>query len=194
MNAKMEWKPAALLAPVPVVIASCIADDLPPNLITLAWAGTICSDPPMVTIGVRPERYSYNMIQKSGEFVLNMVSRKLGFAADLCGVISGRDGNKFERANLTPEPSVKIKAPGIRESPLGLECVVRSQVKLGTHDMFVAEIVAVRVAGNLLNKSGKLCLERAELITFSHGEYYELGKRIDHFGWSVRKKRKRGKK
>ena len=186
---KRSWRPGTMLAPVPAVMVSCGgAKDYKPNIITLAWAGTVCSEPPLLSVSIRPSRYSYEIISKTGEFVVNVTTAKLARATDWCGVKSGRDFDKFEHCRLTPFPSEIVKAPGIAECPINMECQVRRVLKLGSHDMFIAEIKAVHVSEELLDKRGKLRLDKAELIAFSHGEYFVLGSRLGHFGYSVRKK------
>lgn len=187
---KEVWKPANLLAPTPVIMASAGRPGETPNIITLAWAGTVCSDPPMLSVSIRPERYSYPLIRETGEFVVNLVTEELTRAADFCGVRSGRDLNKFEAAGLTPEPSVKIAAPAIAESPVNLECRVTQVIPLGSHDLFLAEILAVRVDARLINEKGKLDLTKAGLIAYSHGDYQKLSDIVGSFGFSVRRKRR----
>lgn len=185
--AKQIWKPGNMLYPVPAVMVSCQRDGEKPNIITVAWAGTICSDPAMLSISVRKERYSYDIIKETGEFVVNLTTKKLCRAADFCGVRSGRDVDKFKEMNLTPQPSEKIKAPGILESPVNLECKVKEVIPLGTHDMFIAEIAAVRIDDKYMNETGKFELNSAGLVAYSHGEYFELGEKLGTFGFSVKK-------
>lgn len=182
-------KPGNFLYPVPCVMVSCVSPGKNPNIITVAWTGTICSDPPMLSISVRQERYSYEMIKESGEFAVNLTNRRLARAADFCGCRSGRDINKFEECRLTPEPCSHISAPMIGESPVSLECKVTGIIPLGSHDMFLAEIVGVQVDRRYLDHNGTFHLENAGLIAYSHGKYYELGKILGTFGYSVRKKR-----
>ena len=178
-----------MLAPLPAVMVSCGGtEEYRPNIITLAWAGTVCSEPPMLSVSIRPSRHSYEIIKKTGEFVVNVTTAKLARATDWCGVKSGRDVDKFKECRLTPFKSVTVAAPGIAECPVNMECKVRRVVKLGSHDMFIAEITAVQVSEELLDKRGKLRLENAGLLAFSHGEYFVLGSRLGHFGYSVRKK------
>lgn len=187
--AKQNWKPGNMLYPVPVVMISCQRPGEKPNIMTVAWAGTVCSEPPMVSISVRPERFSHSIISETGEFVINLVTDKLVFATDYCGVRSGKDIDKFAEMKLTPQPSAKIKAPGIKESPVNIECAVRSVEHLGSHDMFVAEIVNVQVDDGYMDESGKFDLNSTGLVTYSHGEYFLLGTRLGKFGYSVQKKR-----
>jgi flavin reductase (DIM6/NTAB) family NADH-FMN oxidoreductase RutF len=179
-----------MLYPVPVVMVTCADSDGKPNIITLAWAGTINSEPPMLSISVRKERYSYGMIKDRGEFAVNLPTQKLSFATDLCGVKSGRDIDKFTIAGLTQEKASLISVPIIKECPVSLECKVRNIVELGTHDMFISDIVAVDVDEALLDENGKLRLEKAGFICYSHGNYWTLGKSLGFFGYSVAKKKK----
>ncbi len=185
---KEVWNPGTLLAPVPVVMASCGTMENP-NIITIAWTGIVNSEPAMTYISVRPGRHSYNLIKQSGEFVINLVSRPLVRKADQCGVYTGAKMNKFEKFGLTPVMANKVSCPLIEESPINIECKVTHVIPLGSHDMFLAEIKAVDVDQSLIDENGKLCLGRAKLIAYSHGEYLELGKRVGKFGYSVRKKR-----
>lgn len=189
--AKQQWKPSTILNPVPAVMVTCADSAGKPNIITLAWAGTVNSEPPMVSISVRKERYSYNLIKERGEFVINLTTEKLAYAADYCGVKSGRDTDKFLQMNLTPEKASKVNVPIIKESPVNIECVVKNVLELGSHHMFIAEVAAVNVDEGLLNAKGKLCLEKARLICYSHGEYWSLEKPLGYFGYSVAKKKTR---
>ena len=181
------WKAGNMLYPVPAVMISCQRPGERPNIITVAWTGTICSDPAMVSISVRKERYSYDIIRETGEFVINLTTNDLTFATDYCGVRSGRDVDKFQEMHLTPQPSEKVKAPGIAESPVNIECRVTQVLELGTHDMFLAEVVAVRVDDDYMDEKGRFDLNAADLVTYSHGEYFTLGKKIGTFGYSVAK-------
>jgi flavin reductase (DIM6/NTAB) family NADH-FMN oxidoreductase RutF len=187
--AKQIWKPSTMLNPVPVVMVTCADSKGNPNIITLAWAGTINSDPAMLSISVRKERYSHNLIKEKGQFAVNLTTQKLAYATDLCGVKSGRDVNKFELTGLTPEKASVIDVPIIKESPVSLECVVKDVIELGSHDMFLAEIVAVQADESLLDEKGKLVMEKADLICYSHGKYWTLGKELGFFGYSVAKKK-----
>ena len=187
--AKLQWKPTTLLNPVPVVMVTCADAQGKPNIITIAWTGTVNSDPPMVSISVRPERYSYGLIKARKQFVINLVSRNLVRAADLCGVKSGRDIEKFGEAKLTPVPASVVDVPLIEESPINLECAVSDIIPLGSHDLFLARIVAVYVDEKLLDENGKLCMERAGLACYNHGEYCGLGRSMGYFGYSVRRKK-----
>lgn len=185
---KELWKPGNLLYPVPAVMVSCADREGNKNIITVAWAGTVCSDPVMVSISVRPERHSYRMIQESGEFVINLTTESLVRQTDEAGVKSGRDVDKWELLKLTPEPGHRVKAPLIAESPVNLECRVKEMLPLGSHHLFLAEVLAVDVDRSLLNEKGKLELSRAKLVSYSHGEYYSLGRLLGSFGYSVRKR------
>lgn len=183
---KTAWKPSTLIAPVPPAIVTC-GDMENSNIITIAWTGIINTIPPMTYISVRPERHSYDMIKNSGEFVINLPSKNIVRAIDWCGVRSGAKYDKFTEMNLTKEPVTHLACPAIKESPLNLECRVKDIVKLGSHDMFIADIVGLNVEESLLDEKGKLCLDKANLVAFAHGEYFELGKSLGTFGYSVRK-------
>ena len=187
---KQSWKPGNMLNPVPAVMVSVADEAHRPNIITVAWAGTICTNPPMVSISVRPSRYSYDIIEKTGEFVINLTTEKLARACDYCGVVSGRDVDKFAACGLHSAPgSVLTDCPILEESPVNLECKVTQVIPLGSHDLFLAEVVACDVDESLLDESGKLCLEKAKLIVYSHGDYLALGRKLGTFGYSVRKKK-----
>ena len=186
---KQSWKPGNMLFPVPVVLVSCGGTkECKPNLITIAWAGTICTNPPMLSISVRPERHSYDIIKQTGEFVVNLPTINQAKATDWCGVVSGRDHDKFEKTGLTPAPALKVECPIVLECPVNIECRVTQTLELGSHVMFIAEVVAVQVSENLIDAKGKLCLEKAGLIAYVHGAYVALGDYLGHFGFSVRKK------
>ena len=169
-------------------MVSCNRKGEKPNIVTVAWTGTICSDPAMVSISVRPERYSHDIIEETGEFVINLVTKDLTYATDYCGVRSGRDVDKFKEMNLTPLPSKMIDAVGIEESPVNIECKVVEVKKLGSHDMFIAEVVNVTVDDRYMDESNKFNLNDSDLVAYSHGEYFTLGEKIGTFGYSVRKK------
>ena len=186
---KIKWKGGTLLAPVPPVMVSCGTMEKP-NIITVAWTGLINTIPPKTYISVRPSRHSYELIKESGEFAINLTPTSLVKQADWCGIHTGRKADKFARCNLTPDEANEISAPLILECPISLECKVFDVIPMGTHDMFLADIVAVDVAPGLLDKSGRLCIERAHLAAFAHGEYFELGKSLGKFGFSVVKKKK----
>ncbi|MDO4277873.1 MAG: flavin reductase family protein [Lachnoclostridium edouardi] len=187
---KQHWRPGNMLYPVPAVMVSCQRKGEKPNIITAAWCGTTVSDPAMVYVSVRPERYSYDIIKETGEYVINLVNKELVFAADFCGVRSGRDVDKFAEMKLTPFPSQKVAPPGIEESPVNLECKVKKILPLGTHHMFLAEIVNVTVDDKYMDEKGKFHLNSSGLVAYSHGEYFELGKKLGKFGYSVQKKKK----
>lgn len=190
---KQVWKPGNLLAPVPPVLVSC-GNMEKPNLITIAWAGTINSDPVRVSISVRPQRYSHGLITESGEFVINLPTQKILRAVDWCGVKSGRDVDKFKEMGLTAVPGSAVSAPVLAESPVNLECRVFQTIPLGSHDLFLADVVAVDVDEDLLDEAGRLRLDKAGLAAYVHGTYYALGKQLGTFGYSVRKKPARRRK
>lgn len=186
---KKAIKPGNMLNPSPVVMVSCGSDIEEYNIITIAWTGTICSDPPMCYISVRPERHSYNILKKNKEFVINLVNEPLAAVTDWCGVKSGKKYHKFYESNLTPIKAQKVKAPLIAESPVNIECVVKDIIPLGSHDMFIAEIIAVNVDSSLIDKkTNEIRLFQANLVTYSHGQYFGLGKILGKFGFSVQKK------
>lgn len=179
-----------MLNPTPVVMVSCGSTLDEYNIITIAWTGTVNSDPPMCSVSIRPERHSYGIIKQSGEFVINLVDKKLTPYADWCGVRSGKKYNKFVETGLTPVKASKVRAPMIEEAPVNLECKVTQIVPLGSHDMFLAEVVAVHVNEKLFSpKTDAIDLKRADLVAYSHGHYYALGEMIGKFGFSVEKKR-----
>ena len=187
---KTNWKPGTMIYPLPAVLVSCGAEPAEYNMLTVAWTGTVCSDPPMCYISVRPERHSYPIIKRTGEFVINLTTVDMARATDWCGVRSGRDFDKFAECGLTPQPAAAVAAPVIAESPVSIECRVRQVVPLGSHDMFIAEVVNVQVDESLVDpQSGKFDMARAGLIAYSHGEYFELGRMIGYFGWSVRRRK-----
>ncbi len=186
---KQIWKPGTSLYPLPVVMVSCGDIDGLKNIITIAWTGTINSNPPMTYISVRPERYSFDIINKTKEFVINITTEELTFATDFCGVRSGRDIDKFKKLNLTPEKSLKVKAPSIKESPINIECKVSDIKELGSHFMFISEVVSVSADEKYMDKSGRFNFELSKPICYSHGEYYGLGKYLGKFGYSVEKKK-----
>ncbi len=184
---KEKWKPGNMLYPVPAVMVTCQKPGEKANIITLAWAGTICSDPAMLSISVRPERYSHSIIEETGEFVVNLVTTELTRACDWCGVRSGRDYDKFKEMKLCEYKSDYMGVPAIEESPVNIYCKVKKQEKLGSHDMFIAEVVGVTVDNKYMDDKGRFDLRAADLIAYSHGEYFSLGKKIGQFGYSVRK-------
>ena len=189
---KPTWRPGTMLYPLPAVMVSCKrkGEEERPNIITVAWAGTVCSDPPMLSISVRPSRYSHDIIEESGEFVVNLVTEKLVSACDFCGVRSGRDFDKFAGLGLHPYVSDLLETPAIEESPVNLYCSVVKTERLGSHDMYIAEIKGVTVDESYLDKNGRFDLESTGLIAYSHGEYFSLGEKLGSFGYSVRKKKK----
>ncbi|MCR5847085.1 MAG: flavin reductase family protein [Lachnospiraceae bacterium] len=184
---KISWKPGNMLYPLPVVMISCKEEGQKPNIVTVAWTGTICSDPVMVSISVRKERYSHDIIEKTGEFVINLVTEDLTFATDYCGVKSGRNVDKFKEMNLTPVEIEGVSAPAIAESPLNLACKVVKVEELGSHDMFIAEVVGVTVDDKYMDENGKFNLNSSKLVAYSHGEYFGLGEKLGKFGYSVKK-------
>lgn len=187
---KQRWKGGNLIYPLPALMVSCGNELEGYNIITVSWGGTVCTNPPMCSISIRPERYSYDIIKKSGEFVVNLSTARLAKATDWCGVKSGRDINKFEALDLTPMKASKIDAPLIMESPVNLECKVKQIIPLGSHDLFLSEILAVNVNTDLIDpKTEKLMLYKAGLIHYSHGFYYRQGEKIGQFGFSVKKKK-----
>ena len=181
------WKPGNMLYPLPAVMVSTADTKGRDNIITVAWTGTVCTDPAMLYISVRPERYSYHMLRESGEFVVNLTTERLAKAADWCGVRSGRDTDKWKEMRLTRGAAKKLKyAPLIMESPVNLECKVTEVRELGSHHMFLAQVLAVQVDEAYMKKSGKFELNSTGLIAYSHGEYFSLGKSKGRFGWSVK--------
>ncbi len=187
--AREYWKPSNMLYPLPAVMISCADEDGKANIMTAAWCGTVCSDPVMVSVSIRPERYSHDIIEKSGEFVINLTTEDLTRAADFAGVKSGRDIDKFEALGLTKLLSKFVKAPGIAESPVCIECRVSQVLRLGSHDMYVAQVLGTDIDDRYLDRNGKFDLSKAGLTAYSHGEYFALGKKLGKFGYSVRKSR-----
>jgi len=187
--AKIQWKGGALLAPVPPALVTCGLGE-EKNVLTVAWTGIVNTQPPKTYISVRPSRHSHRLIKESGEFVINLTTAELVRAADWCGVHTGKKVDKFEHCHLTPAPATAVGCPLLSESPLSLECRVTDVISLGSHDMFLADIVAVDVEETLIGKDGKLHLERANLAAYAHGDYYELGRRLVSFGFAVAKKKK----
>ena len=185
--AKVNWKGSTLLGPVPPTMVSCGTVE-EPNALCVAWTGIVNSQPPMTYVSIRPSRHSYGLIKESGEFVINLTPSRLVRAADYVGVRSGRDENKFEKMHLTPLECTHVSAPQIAECPVSLECKVKTVTPLGSHDMFLAEIVGVNVEEELLDEEGKLHLEKAGLASYIHGEYFAQGKKVGSFGYSVRKR------
>ena len=185
--AKLQWKPGTLLAPAPPALVSCGTME-EHNVLTAAWTGIVNSEPPMTYVSIRPQRHSHSIIKEKGEFVINLPTEAIVKATDLCGVKSGRDVDKFALAGLTAEPSNLVAAPGIAECPISLECKVREVTSLGSHDMFLADIVAVDVDPKYVDEKGALHMEKAGLLAYAHGAYFGLGKQLGTFGFSVQKK------
>lgn len=194
--AKEHWRAGNMLYPLPAVMVSCQRPGEKPNIITVAWTGTVCSSPVMASISVRPDRYSYDIIKETGEFVINLTTEKLARATDYCGVRSGRSVDKFKEMNLTPGQAKHVSAPLIEESPVNIECRTTQILELGSHHMFVAEVLGVNIDGQYLDANGKFQLNKAGLMVYSHGEYFGLGRKLGTFGYSVRRKKpvKQGKK
>lgn len=191
--AKQQWKPGNMLYPLPAVMVSVRDNEGKDNIITVAWAGTVCTNPPMVSISVRPERYSYHMIEESGVFVINLTTETLTYATDYCGVRSGKDVDKFKEMKLTCVEASQVNCGMIGESPVNIECKVVKTEKLGSHHMFLAEVVAVHAEEAYMDKNNKFQLNQSKLMVYSHGEYLGLGKKLGTFGYSVKKGKKRAK-
>ena len=187
---KLKWKPGTMVYPLPPVMVSC-GNMENSNILTVAWTGIICTDPAMTYVSIRKERFSYDIIKSSGEFVINLASSDLARVVDFCGVKSGRDINKFEECKLTKEAATEISCPMIKECPINIECRVKEIKELGTHDMFMAEILAVNVDEKYLDETGRFDMEACKLLAYSHGQYYSLGERLGKFGFSVEKKKKK---
>ncbi|MDE6665495.1 MAG: flavin reductase family protein [Ruminococcus sp.] len=190
--AKQFWKGSALLAPVPAALVTCGTMEKP-NVLTIGWTGICCTKPPMTYISVRPERFSHDIIMDSGEFVINLTTSAMVRQTDFCGVKSGRDINKLEKCGFHIVPSQKISVPVIEECPVSLECRVTETKLLGSHTMFLAEIVGVDVDEKYIDSKGKLNLQQCGLAAYAHGEYFALGRKLGDFGYSVRKKKKHKK-
>lgn len=185
---KQHWKPGNMLNPVPAVMVSVTDKEGKSNISTVAWAGTVCTNPPMVSISVRPSRYSYQILEETGEFVINLTNESLVKACDYCGVVSGRDIDKFAKTGLTPIPMEHVHAMGIDESPVNMECKITEKRELGSHTMFIAEVVGVTVDDQYMDETGKFHINESGLVMYSHGEYFALGKKLGKFGYSVKKK------
>ena len=186
---KQDWKPGTMIYPLPAVMVSCGGEESEYNILTVSWVGTICSDPPMCYISVRPERHSYPILMKRMEFVINLTTKDMAYATDWSGVVSGKKHRKFEEMKLTPGKASVVNAPLIEESPLCIECRVKEVMSLGTHDMFISEVLNVRADDKYIDpETGKFDMKRADLLVYVHGEYFGLGELIGHFGWSVRKR------
>ena len=189
---KQQWKPGTLIYPLPAVLISCGENEEEYNMLTVAWVGTICTNPAMCYISVRPERYSYDIIKRTKSFVINLTNEDMARATDWCGVRSGKDYNKFQEMRLTPQMAQKVKAPIILESPLSIECEVLEIKELGSHHMFIANVVNVQADERYIDPTtDEFRLSDAKLIAYSHGHYYKLGDEIGKFGWSVRKNKKK---
>jgi len=184
---KLIWKGSAQLSPLPAALVTCGSAETP-NILTVAWTGIVCSQPPRTYISVRPERYSHGLLCETGEFVLHLTTESLLRAVDYCGVKSGRDEDKFAACGLATEPGSEVNVPVLADSPLALECKVFERIPLGSHDLFLADILAVRVEESYLDATGRLSLEKAGLIAYTHGSYRALGRELGTFGWSVRKR------
>ena len=191
---KISWKAGNMLYPLPAVMVSLTDKEGNSNIITLAWAGTICTNPPMLSVSIRPERYSYKIIKETGEFVVNLTTKELAYATDYCGVKSGKDVDKFGKMRLTKLASEKINSVAIAESPVNAECKVRQIMELGSHSLFIADVVNVRVDSRYIDEKGRFDLAKSELIAYSHGRYYELGKELGTFGYSIKKSKETTKK
>lgn len=189
--AKTNFKAGNMLYPLPAVLVSVADKQGNTNILTIAWAGTVCTNPPMVSISVRPSRFSHHMLMESREFVINLTTKELVFATDYCGVKSGREVDKWKELHLTPLVSQEVAAPSIAESPVNIECKVERVEHLGSHDMFLASVVAVRVDNRYMDQNGSFHLEKAQPIVYSHGEYYDLGAKLGKFGYSIQKNRGR---
>ena len=189
--AKQLWKPGNMIYPLPAVMVSVTDGEGNDNIITVAWTGTVCTNPAMAYISVRPSRYSYDMIRKTGEFVINLTTEKLAYATDFCGVRSGRDVDKFQKLNLTKEKAQFVSAPMIGEAPVSIECRVREVKELGSHDMFLADVLAVHADEAYMDKNNRFRLNDAGLLVYSHGEYLAGGRKVGTFGYSVKKKQQK---
>ncbi len=185
---KVDWKPGTMIYPLPAVLVSCGSEPGEYNLITIGWTGTICTNPAMCYISVRPERHSYDILKKNMEFVINLTNKDMAYATDWCGVRSGKDFNKFEEMKLTPGKASIVQAPIIEESPLCIECRVKGILPMGSHDMFISEVVNVLADDKYLDpETGSFDMQKADLLAYSHGKYFTLGELIGKFGWSVKK-------
>lgn len=183
-----DWKPGTLLYPLPAVLISSGSTAEEYNLLTASWTGTVCSDPPMCYVSIRKERHSYELVKNTMEFGLNLTNLAMAKATDWCGVRSGRKFDKWQETGLTPEKARYIQAPLVKESPLSLECAVRDIIELGSHDMFLAEVINVRIDPQYLDEeTGAFDMKRANLLVYAHGEYFSLGDFVGYFGWSVKK-------
>lgn len=182
--AKKQIKPDAALFPLPVVLVTCTDPSGKPNIITLAWVGMVCSEPPTLSISIRPHRHSYKLIKEQREFTVNIPTVDIMKEADICGMVSGRDSDKFKATGLTPEPAKFVKAPLIKECPVALECRVKHSMSLGTHEMFIAEIVAAHVDESVMTASGKVDYAKARPFSYNWGEYWSLKEKVGFYGCS----------
>ena len=181
---KVKKDPYTALFPCPVVLVTCVDSNGKPNIITLAWAGTVCSDPPTIGLGIRPKRYSYNLIDNSCEFVVNIPDKGILKEVDFCGIVSGEDVDKFAETMLTPKPAEKVKPPLIRECPVNIECIVKDKISVGTHHLFLGEVICVHVDQDILDAKGEIDFRKAAPFTYNKGEYWSLGKKIGKYGFS----------
>ena len=186
---KIDFKPGNMIYPLPAVLVSCSDGAGNDNLLTIAWAGTVCTNPPMVSISVRTERYSYDMIRKTGEFIINLTTKDLVFETDYCGVVSGRDVDKWEKCKLTKVPGSEVNVPYVKESPVAIECKGRKVEEFGSHDMFIADVVAVHCDDAYMDEKGGFHLEKANPLVYSHGQYFSTGEYLGKFGYSIQKKK-----
>jgi flavin reductase (DIM6/NTAB) family NADH-FMN oxidoreductase RutF len=190
-HTKADWKPGTMIYPLPAVLVSCGTHVDEYNIITISWVGTLCTNPPLCYISVRPERHSHHLIEQAGDFVINLTNEAMAFATDWCGVRSGKDHQKFEAMQLTPGKSKTVQAPIIMEAPLSIECRIKEKISLGSHDMFIAEVLNIQADEQYIDQeTGQFNMKAAKLIAYSHGHYYRLGEEIGKFGWSVQKKSK----
>lgn len=189
MSKRIHWKPGNLVVPAPAALVSCQSPEGPPNLMTVAWCGNINSEPPMLAVSIRPGRHSHAIIRETGEFVLNIPSVALARAVDYCGVVSGRDVDKFEAMGLTPVAARGVACPAVTECPIAIACRVTERLPMGSHDLFLAKVVDVAVHADLVDADGRFRLEEANLLCYAHGHYFSLGDRLGYFGWSVRKRK-----
>ena len=192
--AKQKWKPGNMIYPIPAVLVTCRDNTGKDNVFTVAWTGTVCTNPPMAYISVRPSRYSYNMIKETGQFVINLTTEELAFATDFCGVRSGRDVDKFEKCNLHKQEATEVNVPMIAESPVNIECRVREMHEYGSHTMFVADVVAVHADENYMDDTGRFQLEASKPLAYSHGTYFGLTSPMGTFGYSVKKEGKKNER
>lgn len=186
---KQSWKPGTMIYPLPAVLVSCGSDIEHSNFLTVAWTGTLCTNPPMCYVSIRPERFSYPIIKEQMEFTINLTTEKMAHATDWAGVKSGRDFNKWKETGLTPVKGEKVSCPFIKESPLSIECKVKTIIPLGSHDMFIAEVINMLASDEFIDpQTGTFHLEKAGLINYSHGQYFSQGQALGRFGWTVKKK------